>query len=100
MVCYGCVGCCWLLEADVSSTNCRNSKNCLRKYLFHSYVDPIHSGHLTHWLNKEDLDLHIWNISWFLCPVFNNNPPSLLVVVDGRLQGGAEEKNGSFFVIN
>jgi hypothetical protein len=26
MVCYGCVGCCWPLEANVSSTNCKNSK--------------------------------------------------------------------------
>ncbi len=70
MVCCGCVGRCWLLEADVSSTNCRNSKNCLRKYFFHSYVDPIHSWHLTCRLNKEDLDLCTWNISWFLCPIF------------------------------
>jgi hypothetical protein len=26
MVCYGCVGQCWPLEADVRSTYCRNSK--------------------------------------------------------------------------
>jgi hypothetical protein len=69
MVCYGCVGRCWPLEADVSSTNCRNSKNCLRKYFFHSYVDPIHSWHLTCRRNKENLDLRTWNITWFLCPV-------------------------------
>jgi hypothetical protein len=29
MVCYGYVGHCWPLDADVSSTNCRNIKNCL-----------------------------------------------------------------------
>jgi hypothetical protein len=34
MVCYGYVGRCWPLEADVSSTYCRNSKNCLQKYFF------------------------------------------------------------------
>ncbi len=34
MVCYGCVGHCWPLEADVSTTNCTNSKNCLRKFFF------------------------------------------------------------------
>jgi hypothetical protein len=34
MVCYGCVGCCWPLEAEVSSTNCRNSNHCLQKYFF------------------------------------------------------------------
>jgi hypothetical protein len=32
MVCYGCVGQCWPLEADVRSAYCRNSNNCLRKY--------------------------------------------------------------------
>ncbi len=62
MVCYGCVGRCWPLEAEVSSTNSRNSKNCLRKYFFHSYVDPIHSWHLTRQLNKEDLDLCTFDI--------------------------------------
>jgi hypothetical protein len=31
---YGCVGRCWPLEAYIRSTNCRNSKNCLRKYFF------------------------------------------------------------------
>ncbi len=34
MVCYGCVGWCWLLEADVRSTYCRNSNNCWQKYFF------------------------------------------------------------------
>jgi hypothetical protein len=34
MVDYGCDGSCWPLEAYVRSTNCRNSKNCLRKYFF------------------------------------------------------------------
>jgi hypothetical protein len=43
MVGYGCVGPCWPLEAYVRSTYCRNSKNCLRKYFFYSYADPIHS---------------------------------------------------------
>ncbi len=70
MVCYGCVGCCWPLEADISSTNCRNSKNCLRKYFFHYYIDPIHSWHLTRWLNKGNLDLCTFDISWFVCPIF------------------------------
>ncbi len=70
MVCYGCVGHCWPLKADISSTNCRNSKNCLWKYFFHSYVDPIHFWYLTHRLNKEDLYLHTFDISWLLCPVF------------------------------
>jgi hypothetical protein len=32
MVCYGCVGQCWPLEADVRSNYCRNSNNCLPKY--------------------------------------------------------------------
>jgi hypothetical protein len=34
MVGYVCVGQCWPLEANVRSTYCRNSKNCLRKYFF------------------------------------------------------------------
>ncbi len=34
MVRYGCVGHCWLLEANVRSTYCRNSIYCLRKYFF------------------------------------------------------------------
>jgi hypothetical protein len=38
MVCYGCVGRCWPMEADVRSTYCRNSINCLRKYFFYSYI--------------------------------------------------------------
>ncbi len=66
---YGCVGRCWPLEAYVRSINCRNSKNYLRKY-FYSYVDPIHSWHLTRQLNKEDLDLHTLVFSCFLCPIF------------------------------
>jgi hypothetical protein len=70
MVGYGCVGQCWPLEADVRLTYCRNSRNCLRKYFFHSYVDPIYSWHLTWQLNKEDLDLCTFAFSWFLCPVF------------------------------
>ncbi len=40
---YGCVSRCWPLEADVRSTYCRNSKNCLQKIFLYSYVDPIHS---------------------------------------------------------
>ncbi len=70
MVGYGCVGWCWPLEAYVSSTYCRNSKNCLQKYFFYSYVDPIHSWHLTRQLNKEDLDLCTWAFRCFLCPIF------------------------------
>jgi hypothetical protein len=54
MVGYGCVGQCWPLEADVRSTYCRNSRNCLQKF-FYSYVDPIYSWHLTRQLKKEDL---------------------------------------------
>ncbi len=44
MVCYGCVGYCWPLEANVNvrSAYCRNSKYCLQKYFFYSYVEPIH----------------------------------------------------------
>jgi hypothetical protein len=30
----------WRLH-NVRSTHCRNSKNCLWKYFFYSYVDPI-----------------------------------------------------------
>ncbi len=41
MVGYNCVGWWWQLEANLRSTYYRNSKNCLRKYFFHSYVDPI-----------------------------------------------------------
>ncbi len=57
MVGYGCVGQCWRLEADVRSTYCRNSNNFLQKIFFYSYVDLIHSWHLTWQLKKEDLDL-------------------------------------------
>ncbi len=71
MVGYGCVGQCWLLEADIRSTYCRNSRNCLRKYFLYSFVDPIYSWHLTRQLKKEDLDLHTLLFSWFLCPVFS-----------------------------
>ncbi len=38
MVGYGCVGRCWPLEANVRLTYCRNSKNCLRRYFFYSYI--------------------------------------------------------------
>ncbi len=68
MVGYGCVGWCWPLEAYVRSTYCRNSRNCLRKYLFYLYVDPIHSWQLTRQLNKGDLDLHTSSFRWCLCP--------------------------------
>ncbi len=34
IVCYGCVGQCWLLEADIRSTYYRKSNNCLQKYFF------------------------------------------------------------------
>jgi hypothetical protein len=34
MVCYGCVGQCWLLEADIRLTYCRNSNYSLWKYFF------------------------------------------------------------------
>ncbi len=70
MVCYGCVGRCWPLEADVRSAYCSNSNICLRKYYLYSYIDPIHSWHFTRRLKKEDLDRHILVFSWFLCPVF------------------------------
>ncbi len=43
MICYGCVGQFWPLEADVRSTYCKNSNYCLWKYFFYSYIDPIHS---------------------------------------------------------
>jgi hypothetical protein len=72
MVGYGCVGRCWLLEANVRSIYCRNSKICLRKF-FNSYVYPIHSWHPTRQLNKEDLNLCTLLFSWFLCPVFYGN---------------------------
>jgi hypothetical protein len=69
MVGYDCVGQCWPLKAYVRSTYCRNSRNCLRKYFFYSYIDPINSLHLTQQLNKEDLDLCTWAFRWCLCPV-------------------------------
>ncbi len=37
---------------------------------FYSYIDPIHSWHLTRQLKKKDLDLRTLLFSWFLCPVF------------------------------
>ncbi len=40
------------------------------RIFFHSYLDPIHSWHLTRWLNKENLDLPTFHISWFICPIF------------------------------
>jgi hypothetical protein len=70
MVCYGCVGRCWPLEADVRSTYCSNTNNSLWQCFFYSYVDPIHSWHLTQHLKKEHLDLHTLVFSGFLCPVF------------------------------
>ncbi len=69
MVGYGCVDRCWPLEANIRSTYCRNSKNCLQKF-FNSYVCPIHFWHLTRQLNEEDLYLCTLLFSWFLCPVF------------------------------
>jgi hypothetical protein len=41
MVCYGCVGRCWPLEADVRSTYFRKSKNCLQKY----FILFLHRSH-------------------------------------------------------
>ncbi len=70
MVGYGCVGQCWPLEANIRSTYCRNSKNCLRKYFFYSYIYRIHSWHLTWQLNKEDLDLHTFNVADSYAPSF------------------------------
>ncbi len=68
MVGYGCVGQCWQLEANIRSTYCRNSKNCLQKFFFYSYIDPIYSWHLTRQLNKEDLDLHTSAFSSYARP--------------------------------
>ena len=76
MVGYGCVGWCWQLEANVRSTYCRNSKTFLWKYFFYSYVDPIHSWHLTWQLNKEDLDLCTWAFRLCLCPGEGQKFPS------------------------
>ncbi len=70
MVGYGCVGQWWQLEANIRSIYCGNSKNCLQKFFFNSYADPIYSWHLTRQLNKEDLDLLAFAFSWFLCPMF------------------------------
>ncbi len=74
MVGYGCDGWCWPLEVYVRSTNCRNSRNCLRKFFFNSYVHPIQSWHLTRQLNKEELDLRTLLFSWFLGPVLYDIP--------------------------
>ncbi len=71
MVGYGCICWCWLLKAYVRLTYYRNSKNCLGKYFFYSYIDTIHSWHLTRQLNKEDVDYHTLMFSCFLCPVFH-----------------------------
>jgi hypothetical protein len=81
MVGYGCDGWCWPLEAYVRSTNCRNSKNCQRKYFFYSYMHPIQSWHLTRQLNKEELDLRTLLFSWFLCPILygTHGYPELVV---------------------
>jgi hypothetical protein len=60
MVCYGCVGRGWLLEADISSTNCRNSKNCLQKYIYHSKVySAKHSpyGRKTHGRLRQSIQM-------------------------------------------
>jgi hypothetical protein len=38
MVGYGCVGQCWLLEANVRSIYCRNRKICLWKFLISTYI--------------------------------------------------------------
>ncbi len=67
MVSYGCVGWCWPLEAYVRSTYLGIVK-IVYKSIFYSYVDPIHSWHLTRQLNKEDLDLHTLSFRWCLCP--------------------------------
>ncbi len=40
MVGYDCVGRCWLLQADVRSIHCRNSRNCLR--IFFSFLRRSH----------------------------------------------------------
>ncbi len=71
MVGYGCVGQCWPLEAEVRSTYCRNSRNCLRKFFFLLLCRSlIYSWHLTRQLRKEDLNLHTLLFRLFLCPVF------------------------------
>ncbi len=50
---YVWVGPCWPLEANVRLIYCKKSKNCLRTLFFYSYVDPIHSWHLTQQLKRE-----------------------------------------------
>ncbi len=45
-------------------------KNDYGSILFYSYIDPIHSWHLTRQLNKEDLDLRTLTFKCFLCPIF------------------------------
>ncbi len=67
MVSYGCVGWCWLLEAYIRSTYLGIVKIVYGRILY-SYVDPIHSWHLTRQLNKEDLDLRTLSFRWCLCP--------------------------------
>ncbi len=65
----------WWLTSDwptvgIVKTVCRS--------IFYSYVDPIHSWHLTWQLNKEDLDLRTWAFSCFLCPNFHRTHNSCL----------------------
>ncbi len=49
------IGAIWRFDKSCTGPpNCRNSKNCLGKYFFYSFVDPIHSWYLTWQLNKED----------------------------------------------
>ncbi len=54
---------------------------------FYSYVDPIHSWHLTRQLKKEDLDLRTLLFSWFLCPVFYGIKVGLNCFPPGDPQG-------------
>ncbi len=68
MVGYGCVVWCWPLEAYVRSTYLGIGK-IVYGVFFYSYVDPIHSWHLTRQLNEDDLDLRTWAFRWCLCPV-------------------------------
>ncbi len=53
MVGYGCVGS-WRLTSDQPTVR---KVKIVYGSIFYSYVDPIHSWHLTRQLNKEDLDL-------------------------------------------
>ncbi len=64
LVDYGCVGWCWPLEAYVRLTYLGIEKK-IYGGIFYSYVDPIHSWHLTRQLNKEDLDLCTWVFRWY-----------------------------------